>query len=98
MPLTGKQSRFLRGLGHHLSAIAQIGKEGLSAPFVHGVDQALEDHELIKVRIGQNALVDKKQAAAALADQTSSEVAQIIGSTILLYRRHPEKPTIKLPT
>ncbi len=98
MTLTGKQRRFLRGRGHHLSAIAQIGKEGLSPSFVLGVDQALEDHELIKVRLGQNALLDRHDAAASLADQTSSEVAQVIGGTILLFRAHPDKPRIKLPT
>lgn len=98
MALTGKQRRFLRGRGHHLSSIVQIGKEGLTPAFVLGVDQALEDHELIKIRIGQNALLDRHDAAADLANQTSSEVAQIIGGTILLFRAHPKEPVIKLPT
>jgi RNA-binding protein len=97
MSLTGKQRRFLRARGHGLEAVAQIGKEGLSPAFVRAVDQALDDHELIKVRVGQNALVDRKQAAAELATLTTSEVAQILGNTFLLYRAHPEDPQLKLP-
>ena len=95
--LTGKQRRYLRGLGHHLTAVGQIGKEGITPSFTQAVDQALDDHELIKIRIGQNALVDRQQAAAELAVQTTSEVAQVLGNTVLLYRAHPDKPTIKLP-
>lgn len=96
--LTGKQRRHLRGLGHNLTAVVQIGKEGLSETLVAAVDAALETHELIKVKIGQNALLDRKQVADELSKATSSEVAQVLGNTVLLYRRHPEEPTIKLPS
>lgn len=95
--LTGKQRRHLRALGHDLAAVVQIGKEGLSDAFVSAVDQALLDHELIKVRVGQNAVIDRKDAAAQLAERTNSHVAQVLGNTILLYREHPEEPTIELP-
>ncbi len=95
--LTGKQRRYLRGLGHNLASIATIGKEGISPSFTRAVDQALEDHELVKIRVGKNALVDRKEAAQDLAVQTASEVAQVLGNTILLYRRHPDEPTIELP-
>ncbi len=101
MPLTGKQRRFLRARGHHLAAVLQIGKEGLSETFIAAVDQALEDHELIKIRIGQNALVEgksaRKEVASKLAEATHSEVAQVLGSTLLLYRTHPEEPRLVLP-
>lgn len=97
MNLTGKQRRFLRGRGHHLSAILQIGKEGLSQAFIQAVEQALLDHELIKIRVGQNALVDRKNAAAQLARETGGEIAQIVGNTLLLYRPHPDEPSIELP-
>ena len=97
MGLTGKQRRHLRGLGHGLSPVVQIGKEGLSETLVSAVDAALETHELIKVRIGQNALLDRKQVAEDLSKATSSEVAQVLGSTVLLYRVRPDEPTIKLP-
>jgi RNA-binding protein len=95
--LTGKQRRYLRGLGHNLNPIVAIGKEGLTPNLTLAIDQALEDHELIKVRIGQNALVDRHEVAEQLAVESSSETVQVLGSTILLYRAHPDKPTIRLP-
>ena len=92
MALTGKQRRHLRGLGHHLTPIAQLGKEGLSEAFVAAVGQALDDHELIKVRILENAAVDRHDAADELAAATHAEVAQVLGNTILLYRARAEDP------
>lgn len=97
MTLTGKQRRFLRARGHHLSAVLQIGKNGITPAFVAAVDQALLDHELIKIRIGQNALVDREDAAQELARTTGGEIAQMVGSMLLLYREHPEEPVIELP-
>ena len=97
MSLTGKQRRHLRALGHNLSAVIQVGKEGLSDNCVAAIEQALEDHELIKVKLGQNALVDRKEAGDLLAKRTGSEVAQVLGNTLLLYRKHPEEPRIVLP-
>lgn len=97
MTLTGKQRRFLRAKGHNLNPLVQIGKSGLTDELLGAVDQALLDHELIKIRLGKNALVDRKEAAAELAERTGSEVAQVLGSTILLYRAHPDEPQIRLP-
>jgi RNA-binding protein len=97
MSLTGKQRRFLRAQGHHLSAVLQIGKEGLSEAFVSAVDQALLDHELIKVRIGGNAPLERDEAADELAGATGGEIAQVLGNTVLLYRPHPDEPVIVLP-
>ena len=97
MALTGKQRRHLRGLGHHLTPVVQIGKEGLSEAFVGAVEQALEDHELIKVKILETASVDRHEVADELAAATRSEVAQVLGYTILLYRARAEDPAITLP-
>ena len=97
MALTGKQRRHLRGLGHHLAPVVQIGKEGLSEAFVGAVEQALEDHELIKVKILETASVDRHEVADELAAATRSEVAQVLGYTILLYRPRAEDPAITLP-
>ena len=97
MPLTGKQRRHLRALGHALTPVAQIGKEGVSEAFVSAVDQALLDHELIKVKVGGNAELPRHEAAALLAQKTDSEIAQVLGNTILLYRARPDEPTIELP-
>jgi RNA-binding protein len=94
--LTGKQRRRLRALGHHLAPIVQVGKDGPSSGVVDALDAALMTHELVKVRLAENAGDDRKGMAAALAAATGSEVAQVLGRTVLLYRPHPEKPVIDL--
>jgi len=95
--LSGKQRRYLRGLGHDLKPIVQIGKGGIDDGLVAAVAQALEDHELIKLKIGESADVDRHEAADELARRSHSEVAQVLGYTVLLYRPHPDEPTIVLP-
>jgi RNA-binding protein len=95
--LTGKQRRHLRGLGHGLRPIVQVGKAGIDDGLVTAVAQALDDHELVKVKVGEAAKLDRHDAAEAIAHKTHSEVAQVLGNTVLLYRAHPEDPAIVLP-
>ncbi|MBW6509693.1 MAG: ribosome assembly RNA-binding protein YhbY [Desulfuromonadales bacterium] len=97
MKLTGKQARYLRGLGHHLQAIVMIGKDELTDRVVAATDEALTSHELIKVKLQDGCLSDRREIASELAQATSSNVAQVLGRTFLLYRRHPENPQISLP-
>ena len=97
MSLTGKQRRHLRGLGHALRPVAQLGKDGVTDAFVNAVDDALGIHELIKIKLLETAPIDRHDAAEVVAARTSSEVAQVLGHTILLYRAHPDEPVIELP-
>jgi RNA-binding protein len=97
MSLTGKQRRHLRALGHGLTPVVHIGKDGLTEAVARAVAQALADHELIKVKLGPNTELERDAAAEQLADMTESEVAQILGKTILLYRARDDNPTIVLP-
>jgi RNA-binding protein len=96
MSLTGKQRRKLRALGHELKAIVQVGKSGIDDGLVAALDRALADHELVKVRLGENAGIDRHDAAESLAQKTRSEVAQVLGNIVLLYRPDPEEPKIDL--
>lgn len=96
-PLTGKAVRYLRGLGHHLEPIVQIGKDGITDALVAATREALAAHELVKVRVGTEAPIDRKEAGVELAKATGSELAQTLGRTLLLYLRHPRKPKIVLP-
>jgi RNA-binding protein len=95
--LTGKQRRHLRALAHDLRPIVQVGKDGLDAGLVKAVDQALTDHELVKIKLGESAGLDRHEAANELAAQTHSEVAQVLGNIVLLYRPDPDEPKIVLP-
>lgn len=96
MALTGKQRRALRALGHGLTPVVQLGKGGLSSALVDAVDQALSDHELIKVKLLDTFDLDRHDAATQLAEKTKSEVAQVLGKTILLYRPDPDDPRIAI--
>ena len=95
--LSGKQRRHLRALAHDLRPIVQVGKGGVDDGLIAAVDQALTDHELIKVKVGESAGLDRHDAAEDVATRTKSEIAQVLGNTVILYRAHPEKPTIVLP-
>ena len=59
--LSGKQRRYLRGLGHHLDAVVHVGKDGLSDGLVVATDAALVQHELIKVRLADSVPGDRHQ-------------------------------------
>lgn len=95
--LTGKQRRHLRALGHHLDAVLQIGHEGLSEAVVCQAGLLLETHELIKIKVGENAPEDRGETARLLAERCHAHLAQVLGRTALLYRRRKEKPAIVLP-
>jgi len=97
MPLTGAAARYLRALAHKLDPVVQVGKEGVTKELVAAVERALHDHELIKVKLPADGAVERKITAARLASQTTSEVAQIIGRVLVLYKPRPKKPTIKVP-
>ena len=95
--LTGKQRHFLRGLGHGLKPVVLVGRGGIDDGLVAAVNAALLDHELIKMKLGDTAELDRHEAADAIAAKTKSEVAQVLGHMVLLYRPHPAEPAIVLP-
>lgn len=94
--LAGKDRRALRALGHHLKPVVQIGQQGITVGIIDAAVQALEDHELIKVRVLEGAPIDRKEAAEELAREAGAELAQVLGRTFLLYRAHPTEPKIKV--
>lgn len=97
MPLTGKQARHLRALAHHLDPVVLLGNAGITEAVVKKVAVELENHELIKVKVGENAPVSAKEAAPLLEEATGALVAQVIGRIVVLYKRRAEKPAIVLP-
>jgi RNA-binding protein len=97
LDLTGKQRRHLRALGHHLDPVVQLGKAGLTDGVVTAADAALERHELVKIRLGTECPDELDDVADTLSERLRAAVAQTLGRTILLYRRHPKEPKITLP-
>ena len=97
--MTTKQRAYLKGLAMNIDPIFQIGKGGLTTEYLEGVEEALEARELIKINVLKNCLDEPKELAYAIAENTCSEVVQVIGRKIVLYReaRQPEKRKIVLP-
>lgn len=95
--LTGKQKRFLRGLGSTMEPIIQIGKGGVVPGIIQQADDALEARELVKVRILNNCLEDRREVAGVLAKECGAALVQIIGHTFLLYRPSSKEQKIELP-
>ncbi len=84
--------RSLRGLGHPLAPVVQIGKQGASEAVLKQVGQALLDHELIKIKLGSECPETRFELAERFGAETGVNVVQILGRTLLLYKRHPKKP------
>jgi len=97
MPLTGKQKRYLRGLGHALNPVVFIGQQGVDARNIEAIANALAAHELIKIKLLEGYAGDRHQTGAELAAKTAAELVQVLGKTILLYRASEEKQCINLP-
>ena len=95
--LTAGQIRHLKGLGHHLDPIVQIGKDGITDGLVAAMKEALLGHELVKVKVLAEAPIDRKLAGPELAKLTAASFVQVLGRTLLLFKRHPNKPKIDLP-
>ncbi|WP_373048891.1 ribosome assembly RNA-binding protein YhbY [Vulgatibacter sp.] len=94
--LAGKDRRALRALGHHLKPVVQIGQQGVTIGIIDAALDALDDHELIKVKVLEGAPVDRKEAAAKLAEETGAQLAQVLGRTFLLYKPNPKEPKIRI--
>lgn len=99
-PLSNAQKKFLRKLGHGLNPVVYIGKEGLSETVIAAVDEALDFHELIKIKIVNTDKISKHEAADQVPVVTRSQLVQLIGKTLLVYRCNKKKKKdeqIRLP-
>jgi RNA-binding protein len=95
--LSGKQRSFLRALAHDLRPVVQIGVAGVTPGVLAEIARALETHELIKVRVSKESPLSPDEARAPVESETSSQVAQVIGRMLVIYRRRKKDPKIVLP-
>ncbi len=93
--ISNKEARHLRSLGHHLTPLVMLGREGVTDTVLASLDILLTKRELLKVKIQNNCPLDRKEAAEELSAATGAVVAQVIGKMILLYRHNPDLPTEK---
>ncbi len=95
--LTSKQRAYLRKQAHALEPIFQVGKNGATAEVVDAVSDALEARELIKVTVLKNCLEDIRYVAEIISERSHSEVVQIMGRRITLFRQRKKDSNIILP-
>jgi len=97
--LKPKQRAFLKSLAHPLKPILQIGKEGVTPAVLQTIAEALHARELLKLKALESCPDSAKQVGTTIAEQLPGvHAVQVIGRTVVLYRRHPERPEIILPT
>ena len=95
--LTSSQSRFLRGYAHDLKALLQIGAKGLTPAFLAELDAVLEQHELVKIKIGAEDREARDGMIAEIVDKSGAGLVQRIGHIAVLYRPSKDHRQIVLP-
>lgn len=95
--LTGQQKRYLRSLAHHLDPVFQVGKGGTNDHLIRHIVEAIEKRELMKVTVFNSAEEDRNVIAAELAEKSGSELVQVIGKVIVLYKESKDNKQIQLP-
>lgn len=95
--MTSKQRAYLMSLASNLQPIFQIGKSSLTPEVTEAVGESFNKRELIKVAVLKNCFDDPKEIAQILAERTHSQVVQVIGKKIVLYKPNKENPKIELP-
>ena len=97
--MTSKQRSYLKGLAMTMDPIFQIGKSSVTPELTAAIAEALEARELIKITVLKNCLCDGRSIAEVLAERTRSEVVQVIGKKIVLYKpaKDEAKRKIVLP-
>ncbi len=98
--LKGYQKKYLKGLAHGMKPLVFVGQKGLSPALTQAVGEALDDHELIKVKfIDFKEKVQKEEISAAIEKKTACELVGLIGHMAIFFRqqRDPEKRKIQIP-
>ncbi len=96
--MTSKQRAYLKSLAMNMDPIFQIGKNSLTPELTAAIKEALDARELIKVSVLQNCLDDPKELAGLVSERTHSQVVQVIGKKIVLYKEgKDDRKKIVLP-
>ena len=96
--MTSKQRAYLKGLAMTMDPVINIGKSSLTPEVTEAVNEALEKRELIKVSVLKNCIDDPKEIARVLGERTRSEVVQVIGKKIVLFKKAKKDSKIELPS
>ena len=95
--MTSKQRAYLKGLASAIDPIFQVGKSSLTPEFTEAIREAFNTKELIKIAVLKNCIDDPTEIANVLSERTQSQVVQVIGKKIVLYKPNRDNPKIILP-
>lgn len=95
--MTSKQRAYLKSLANDLNPVFQVGKSSLTPELTTAVAEAFNNNELIKIGILKSCMDDPREIAQMIAERTHSQVVQVIGKKIILYKPDKDKPKIELP-
>ena len=95
--LSNAQKRYLRGLAHELKPVVMVGAKGVGPSLLAELDQALELHELVKVKVAAEDREQRDEWIAALVEGSEAALVARIGHVAVLYRRRRENPLVILP-
>lgn len=95
--MTSKQRSYLKSLAMNIEPIFQLGKSSLTPENTKAIAEALEARELIKINVLQNCSDDPHEIAQIVSERTRSQVVQVIGKKIVLYKKSKNKKRIELP-
>lgn len=95
--MTSKQRAYLKSLAMKLDPVFNIGKSSITPEFTEAIAEVLEKRELIKISVLKNCIDDPKELAMVLSERTHSQIVQVIGKKIVLYKESKENKKIELP-
>lgn len=95
--MTSKQRAYLKSLASNLNPIFQVGKSSLTPELTEAIGEAFNNNELIKIAVLKNCLDDPRAIGEVVAERTNSQLVQVIGKKIVLYKPDKDKPKIQLP-
>lgn len=95
--MTSKQRAYLKGLAMNIDPVFQIGKSCLTPEVTQAVSETFHTRELVKIAVLKNCMEDPGEMAQILAERTGSQVVQVIGKKIVLYKESKDHKKIELP-
>ncbi len=95
--LSANQQKFLRAQAHHLNPVVWVGANGITETLITELNQTLDTHELIKVKLLHDERDLRAQIISQLCEASGADKVQVIGKVAILFRRNLKQPKITLP-
>jgi RNA-binding protein len=97
MTINNAQKKFLRQAAHHLKPIVWAGQHGITENLISEILEALERHELIKIKCRLGEREERDAGIEKICEKTGADLVQRVGNIVTIYKKNSEKPVIKLP-